>query len=63
MSTIPSYLFSSGLLPFALLAIAILLVAPATALGSLFGKGAENKRLEAIGDHGSGAPAFRDVCI
>ena len=48
MSIIPSYLFSSGLLPFALLAFAILLMAPATALGSLFGKGPKAKDLRQL---------------
>jgi hypothetical protein len=48
ISIIPSYLFSSGLLPLALLAFAILLMAPATALGSLFGKGPKAKDLRQL---------------
>jgi membrane-bound metal-dependent hydrolase YbcI (DUF457 family) len=48
MSIIPSYLFSSGLLPLALLAFAILLMAPATALGRLFGKGPNAKDLRQL---------------
>ena len=43
MSIIPSYFFSSGLLPFVFLAFSVLLVAPATALGSLFGKFGKGK--------------------
>lgn len=48
MSIIPSYLFSSGLLPLALLAFAALLVAPATALGRLFGKGPKTRDLRQL---------------
>jgi hypothetical protein len=48
MSIVPSYLFSSGLLPFALLAFTVLLVAPATALGSLFGKGLKPRDLRQL---------------
>ena len=48
MSIVPSYLFSSGLLPFALLAFAILLMAPATALGSLFGEGPKARDLRQL---------------
>ena len=48
VSIIPSLLFSSALLPVALLLFAVLLVAPATALGGLFGKGPKTKDLRQL---------------
>ena len=45
------------------LGIRCLVGCPSNCLRQPVWKGAKNKRLEAIGDHGAGATAFRDVCI
>jgi membrane-bound metal-dependent hydrolase YbcI (DUF457 family) len=48
LSIIPSFFFSSGLLPLAYLAITVVLVAPATARGHVFGIKAKAKELRQL---------------
>lgn len=48
ISIVPSLFFSSGLLPFTMLAFAVFLVAPATAIGHVFGIKAKAKEIRQL---------------